>query len=100
MKIYRRIREIYNGWRNLLLPKEKQRVVIKTTSSYRMEICNVCIYNSRNCKKMSLFKYCTICKCPLKAKTKCLICECPDTPARWKAVFLEMEEENEKETRI
>lgn len=102
MKIYNKLKEICNGWGNLLFPRRDLKKFIKETGDYRLEICNKCKYNSKNCKTWSLFTYCTICKCPLKAKTKCLICECPDSPARWKAIFydLEMEEENEKERKI
>lgn len=95
------ISDIYEGWRNHLFPPHKIVNIIKSISRSRRRICDGCAYNS---KFLEGFKwrpdiYCTLCGCTLSAKTKCLSCECPDNPPRWKAVLTEEQEEeilNEK----
>lgn len=81
MKI--KIAELWEGWKNHLLPPEKLKEEIKRVSGERLSICRECPHNSINKIPGAIIEYCTICSCPLKAKTKCLHCSCPLTPTKW-----------------
>lgn len=85
--------KIYEGWRNQLFPPSHLKKIIESVARRRRNICNVCEHNS---KLHSTFRpdiHCVICKCTLSAKTRCLSCDCPDSPPRWEAVLTEEEEE-------
>jgi hypothetical protein len=76
--------QIYEGWKNKLIPAADMKEKIATVSNMRMEICQNCPDYSENKKKLSggLHKlrpdiHCTRCGCTLSAKTKCLSCNCP-----------------------
>jgi hypothetical protein len=59
--------QIYEGWKNHLLPEERIKAFIENVSSERLAICELCPEHA----------HCTNCGCTLSAKTKCLTCECP-----------------------
>lgn len=72
--------KIYEGWKNHLLPEERQKDFIEHVSGERLTICNQCeehSSNKQNYKTLRLDAHCTNCGCTLSAKTKCLTCECP-----------------------
>jgi hypothetical protein len=72
--------QIYEGWKNHLLPEEKKKDYIEHVSQERLAICNVCEEHSSNkkdYKSLRIDDHCTECGCTLSAKTKCLTCECP-----------------------
>lgn len=69
--------QIYEGWRNKLLPPEELKEAIKETVEKRMTICNDCPFISTKHKTSRPDVHCTDCGCTLSAKTACLSCECP-----------------------
>ena len=88
------ISQIYEGWKNNLLPPKKLKELIKQTSAQRLEVCNNCDYHSdnrKNYKTVRPDKHCTHCGCTLSAKTKCLSCACPLN--KWEALISSEEEE-------
>jgi len=72
--------QIYEGWKNHLLPEERTKAFIEHVSKERMDICTVCnehSYNKPEYVTMRPDAHCAECGCTLAAKTKCLTCECP-----------------------
>jgi hypothetical protein len=69
--------QIIEGWKNHLLPQEKEKAFVKHVSNERLAICNECEHHSKNHKSIRMDAHCTECGCTLSAKTKCLTCECP-----------------------
>jgi len=93
--------QIYEGWRNNIVPPAHLKDLIKTTGEERINICLNCPHHSRWHKTARPDNHCTNCGCTLAAKTKCLSCSCPLD--KWKAILTDEEEEqfkkmiNEKE---
>lgn len=85
--------QIYEGWKNRLIPASDMKEKIETVSKSRMEICGRCSHFSENRKKTGKFstmrpdEHCTNCGCTLSAKTRCLSCSCPLN--FWKGVMTE-----------
>lgn len=72
--------QIYEGWKNHLLPEERKKDFIDHVSQERLAVCEACEEHSSNkkdYKSLRLDAHCTNCGCTLSAKTKCLTCECP-----------------------
>ena len=69
--------QIYEGWKNHLLPEERNKAFIEYTSQTRIAICEECDKHSSKHKSVRPDAHCTECGCTLSAKTKCLTCECP-----------------------
>jgi hypothetical protein len=75
--------QIYEGWKNHLLPEERMKAYIEYVSQERLDICTQCEEHSYNKPEDTLVSvlrpdaHCTNCGCTLAAKTKCLSCECP-----------------------
>ena len=69
--------QIFEGWKNHLLPEERKKAFIKHVSLERLAICNECEHHSKNHASVRPDAHCTNCGCTLSAKTKCLTCECP-----------------------
>jgi len=91
------LKNIYEGWKNHLLPREDMKELINTVSKERLDICRACPFNSINAKKtgyksVRIDEHCTDCGCSLIPKTKCLSCSCPQN--KWEA---ELTPEQEKE---
>jgi hypothetical protein len=91
--------QIYEGWKNKLIPSKLLKEQIKTVSDERMEICDRCPFHSENRKlrdkKFSTIRpdvHCTSCGCTLSAKTACLSCSCPKN--FWMPVLSEEQENN------
>lgn len=74
--------QIYEGWKNRIVPPAHMKDVIELTSRDRTQICLGCEHHSENRKKngyktMRPDHHCTNCGCTLAAKTRCLSCKCP-----------------------
>lgn len=65
-----KLKEIYQGWKNLILTKPD----IESISKDRTEICNKCP-NKENQLGLDV---CGLCHCPLISKTRSLDSSCPD----------------------
>jgi hypothetical protein len=88
--------QVWEGWRNKLLPPERLKQLIKITAEERMKICNTCEWNSsvrEGYKSLRPDVHCVDCGCTLSAKTKCLSCKCLLNPSKWEAVISEEQEE-------
>lgn len=83
--------QLYEGWRNNLVPPKRIREAIQKTSESRLLICEECSWHSKNYKTVRPDAHCTHCGCTLSAKTKCLSCSCPIN--KWEAVATEEEAE-------
>ena len=84
--------QVYEGWKNNLLPSKELRPIINNVSRERMVVCEDCEFHSKHHKTFRLDDHCTNCGCTLSAKTKCLSCECPIS--KWLPV---LEEDKEQE---
>ena len=72
--------QIYEGWKNHLLPEENEKAFLQYVSQERLAICNACeehSFNKKDNKSLRPDAHCVECGCTLSAKTKCLTCECP-----------------------
>jgi len=69
--------QVYEGWRNKLIPPSEIKDLIKKTSEERLNICAQCPHHSKNHKTVRPDDHCTYCGCTLTAKTSCLSCKCP-----------------------
>jgi hypothetical protein len=91
------VKQIFEGWKNNIIPSKDLKDEIERVSNHRMSICNNCEHHSKNHKTLRVDAHCTNCGCTLSAKTKCLSCKCPID--KWKEVLSEKEEDeirNEK----
>lgn len=88
-----RIKEVFDGWKNHLLPPKGMEETIIEMSTERLDICRQCPFNSVNAGISSLIRseYCTKCGCPLEKKTKSPTSKCPLSPPKWEA-FLSLNE--------
>jgi hypothetical protein len=86
-------KQVYEGWRNHLVPPKHLKKAIKIVSMERMSLCSACEFNSKNRKEhfLRIDEHCTDCGCTLSAKTKCLSCCC--TMGYWNAVLSQEEED-------
>ena len=85
-------RQIFEGWRNHLVPPENLKEQILEVSKQRLAICRGCEWHSsRHNNPLRPDEHCADCGCPLRAKTKCLSCGCDK--GMWDAVLTEDEEE-------
>ena len=71
------LKQIYEGWKNHLLPEERKKAFIEHVSKERINVCEQCDKHSSKHITMRPDAHCTECGCTLSAKTKCLTCECP-----------------------
>jgi hypothetical protein len=85
-----KIKEIFEGWRNNILPPEELKEQIAMVSAERLAICEGCEHHSKNHSTVRPDAHCVRCGCTLSAKTKCLSCSCPIK--KWKAVLTDKEE--------
>lgn len=88
--------QIYEGWRNNLVPPAELKSKILEVSKERIKICLECEHHSMYHKTGRPDDHCTKCGCTLSAKTKCLSCDCP--VKNWTAVMesYEMEQQLKK----
>jgi len=70
--------QIYEGWKNHLLPEERKKAFIEHVSKERIDVCEQCDKHSKNHHTpLRADNHCIECGCTLAAKTKCLTCDCP-----------------------
>ena len=88
--------QVFEGWRNHLIPPAHLKKAIKQVSYERLLICRECEFNSINVKnKWTIRKdeHCTDCGCTLSAKTKCLSCHCELPVPKWNALLTKEQEQ-------
>jgi hypothetical protein len=84
--------QIYEGWRNKLVPQKEMKKLIRSVSKERISVCNECSFHSKFHKTLLRpDNHCTDCGCNLEAKSACLSCACPQN--KWTAVIANPEEE-------
>ena len=83
--------QIYEGWKNKLLPDADMVEQIDLVGAERMAICEECPNHSKNHKTVRPDAHCVSCGCTLSAKTKCLSCDCPIF--KWKAVLTDEQQD-------
>lgn len=87
--------QIYEGWRNKLVPPADMKNTIQQVSQERLSICDKCSFHSKFHKTpLRPDAHCTDCGCNLEAKTACLSCSCPQD--KWTAVVDDKQEEQLK----
>lgn len=87
--------QIYEGWRNKLVPPADMKNTIQQVSQERLSICDKCPFHSKFHKTpLRPDAHCTDCGCNLEAKTACLSCSCPQD--KWTAVVDDKQEEQLK----
>ena len=91
-------KQIYEGWKNMIVPSSELKETIEKISAERLAICNDCSFHSKNHPNNVPYEHCTECGCMLKAKTSCLSCECPFK--YWLAQMNSQEEENDLKTKL
>ena len=78
-----KLQEIYNGWKNLLIPDEEIKPYIEKVAKARIDICDTCEFDSSQATTLSVVdrlrfdRHCTKCGCTLSAKTRSLTSSCP-----------------------
>lgn len=77
--------QIFEGWKNRLLPAEEIKELIADAAKFRMDICNECPFHSKNHDTVRPDIHCTKCGCTLGAKVRCLSCSCPED--KWEALI-------------
>jgi hypothetical protein len=90
--------QIYEGWKNMLVPSAEMKSTIEKISAERMAICEQCPYHSKNHLSTIPYDHCSDCGCMLKAKTACLSCECPKK--YWLAQMNDYDEEQDLKKKI
>lgn len=86
--------QIYEGWRNKLVPPTEMKTLIHDVSEERLAICSKCPLHSKFHKTpLRPDNHCTDCGCNLEAKAACLSCSCPQN--KWGAVMANPEEEDQ-----
>jgi hypothetical protein len=85
-------KQVYEGWKNLLIPSSEMKETIAQVSLDRLSICNDCPKHSKNHKTNRPDDHCTECGCMLAAKVACLSCMCP--LRYWVPVVNTIEEED------
>lgn len=85
----KKLQEIYDGWKNLLVPDKELEPHIEKIAAMRLNICRTCPFNSDFHVTIRPDRHCTKCGCTLAAKTRSLISECPDVPKRWGAEVID-----------
>ncbi len=85
-------KQIYEGYKNLLVPSSEMKETIRSVSAERLVICNDCPFHSKHHNVPLRFDaHCTDCGCNLDAKSSCLSCSCPQN--KWVALTTQDEED-------
>lgn len=87
--------QMYEGWKNKLIPPSDIRDVINQTAEERTAICRGCEWHSKNKKDYKSMRpddHCTKCGCTISAKVRCLSCKCPLESPLWNSVATDVEE--------
>ena len=91
--------QIYEGWRNKLVPPADMKNTIQQVSQDRLEICANCPKHSKHHNVPLRFDdHCVQCGCNLDAKTACLSCGCPEN--KWLPVIENADEEQKLKREI
>ena len=91
--------QIYEGWRNKLVPPADMKDTIQQVSKERLSICSECPFHSKNHKTpLRPDDHCIDCGCNLEAKVACLSCSCPQD--KWTAVMNDQNEEEQLKKNI
>jgi hypothetical protein len=86
--------QIYEGWRNKLVPPTEMKALIHDVSQERLTTCSTCPFHSKfHSTPLRPDNHCTDCGCNLEAKTACLSCSCPQN--KWASVMTNPEEEDQ-----
>lgn len=86
--------QVYEGWKNKLIPSQELKQAIEDASFERLSICRTCPFHSKfHNTPLRPDNHCTDCGCNLDAKTACLSCSCPQN--KWYAVVDNPQEEDE-----
>ena len=72
-----KLQEIYDGWKNLLIPEEELKPHIEKVAASRLNICNTCEHDSSKHITYRFDRHCKLCGCTLATKTRSLTSECP-----------------------
>lgn len=91
-------RQVYEGWKNMLVPPSEMKATIEAVSKERLDICSICPKHSRFHKTNRPDDHCTECGCMLRAKVACLSCGCPIR--KWWPVLASNEEEEDIKKQI
>jgi hypothetical protein len=91
-------KQVYEGWKNMLVPSAELKETIEKVSTVRLAICNNCPHHSKYHKTLRPDDHCTDCGCMLNAKVACMSCECPKR--FWLAELDNPEEENDLNIRL
>jgi len=91
--MFEKLKEIFEGHRNHLLPPKKLKELITEVSNNRLAICKPCEHNSTK-DIIKGWSYCHSCGCPLIQKSKSLQSSCP--VGKWGPITTPEEEENIK----
>ncbi|MFT3908322.1 MAG: hypothetical protein QM737_02765 [Ferruginibacter sp.] len=67
----KKAKEIITGWKNVVFTDEE----IEKLSAERMEVCNACPF--KQFSEILKMEICGECLCPLKAKTRSPLSNCP-----------------------
>jgi hypothetical protein len=91
--------QVYEGWKNKLIPSSEMKELINKVSEERLALCNTCDHHSKfHDTSLRFDDHCTFCGCNLSAKVSCLSCECPieGKEKKWSAISSIEEEDNLK----
>jgi hypothetical protein len=91
-------KQVYEGWKNMLVPPSEMKATIDAVSAERLAICNVCPKHSKFHKTSRPDDHCTECGCMLRAKVACLSCACP--LVKWVPLLSTNEEEEQLKKQI
>lgn len=91
-------KQVYEGWKNMLIPSSEMKETIEQISVERLQICDTCPKHSKFHKSIRPDDHCTECGCMLNAKVACLSCMCP--LRKWLPVFNTQEEEEKFKQQI
>lgn len=91
------LHQLYEGWRNNIIPPAQLKKKIEAVSAQRMALCRQCDFHSNFHGTIRPDEHCTKCGCTLSAKTRCMSCKCPLEDPEWEAVITEAVETKIKE---
>lgn len=94
-----KLQEMYEGWKNLLVPDSELKPYIEKIAKKRLAICSTCEFDSSiHASKLRLDRHCTNCGCTLAAKTRSLMSACP--VGKWDAAVIDKEYGTTEESNI
>jgi hypothetical protein len=94
----KQFKQIYEGWKNMLVPPSEMKATIEQVSRDRLDICEDCPKHSKFHETNRPDDHCTECGCMLRAKVACLSCMCP--LRKWVPVVQSPEEEEKLKKQV